>query len=59
MIDVLGLESKTNADRVLFAAEELRNNLAHGQNLDAGQSWPDVIRLVLQLEACLERSTRT
>jgi hypothetical protein len=51
----LGFTSKRSAEAMLKQAERLRDQLAHGQELDNGQSWPEVIRLVVELEQLLAR----
>lgn len=55
----LGLGNKTNAERLLKRAEDLRNNVAHSQHdLAKGTSWDEVIEIVEQVERFLEASDR-
>ena len=51
----LGFESKQIGECILKSAEGLRNKLAHVQDLVSGSSWPQVIRVVMKIEALLER----
>jgi len=49
----LGFESKGKAERLFNGAENLRNNLAHSQDLVLGSSWTKVIELALDIDAFL------
>ncbi len=51
----LGFRSRHGLERFLNEAEELRDLLAHGQDLTAGSSWPERIRLISELQWILER----
>jgi CBS domain-containing protein len=50
-----GLPTRRALERFLNDAEELRDLLAHGQDLVAGSTWPDRIRKVIELQQVLER----
>ncbi len=58
-VDHLGFSSRHELERFLNEAEQLRDLLAHGQDLVSGSSWPDRIRLVMELQAVLERLETT
>jgi hypothetical protein len=51
----LGFRSKRMGQLILEEAEELRNKLAHAQDLVSGSSWQQVIRIAAEVEALLER----
>lgn len=51
----LGLKSKRFGERFLKSAEQLRNRLAHAQNLVSGSSWIELISLAEAIEALLIR----
>lgn len=51
----LGFPTRTAFERFLDEAEELRDLLAHGQDLVAGSSWPQRIQLVMDLQGVLQR----
>jgi hypothetical protein len=51
----LGFRSKRMGQLILEEAEELRNKLAHAQDLVSGSSWQQVIRIAAEAEALLER----
>lgn len=55
IVDRLGLKSKRYGERFLKSAENLRNKLAHAQDLINGSSWPEVILLAEEIEALLQR----
>jgi hypothetical protein len=54
-VGYLGFPTRRAFERFLNEAEELRDLLAHGQDLVAGTTWPDRIRLVMELQRVLER----
>jgi hypothetical protein len=49
------LKSKRSGDILLRDVEDLRNNLAHSQDIVTGSSWPKVIKLAKEIEVLLER----
>jgi hypothetical protein len=49
----LGLKSKRFGERFLKSAEQLRNRLAHAQNLVSGSSWTELISLAEAMETLL------
>mgnify|MGYP005641987019 CR=1 FL=1 len=51
----IGLKSKNSGERLLKCAEDLRNKLAHAQDLVTGSSWPAVIDLAKDIEAILKK----
>lgn len=51
----LGLKSKRGGDRLLKQAEQLRNRLAHAQNLVSGSSWGELLALTAELESLLRQ----
>ncbi|WP_392534477.1 hypothetical protein [Nostoc sp. C117] len=55
LFDQLGLKSKRFGERFLKSAEQLRNRLAHAQNLVTGSSWTDLISLAQEMEMLLIR----
>lgn len=55
LVEQLGLQSRRAGDRLLTAAEHLRNRLAHAQDLVGNASWEAVIDLAAALEALLLR----
>ena len=50
----LGFESKGKAERLFEDAENLRNRLAHSQDLVLGTSWAEVIDLAASLDRFLQ-----
>ncbi len=55
LMERLQLKSKRYGERFLKSAESLRNKLAHSQDLVEGSSWPAIIALAGEIEACLQR----
>lgn len=55
LVQQLGLKSKRSGERFLKAAEQLRNRLAHAQDLVKGSSWSELISLAAELEQLLIR----
>lgn len=55
LIQQLGLKSKRAGESFLRAAEQLRNRLAHAQDLVKGSSWAELIALAAELEQLLIR----
>ncbi|MBI1241642.1 MAG: hypothetical protein GC195_08875 [Nostoc sp. RI_552] len=55
LIQKLGLRSKRFGERFLKSAEQLRNRLAHSQNLVSGSSWSELIALAESMEMLLVR----
>jgi hypothetical protein len=53
LIQKLALESKNLGKEFLKKAEDLRNNLAHAQDLVGGSSWFELISLAEGLEKLL------
>jgi hypothetical protein len=53
LVQQLGLKSKRAGERFLKAAEQLRNRLAHAQDLVKGSSWAELIALAAELEQLL------
>lgn len=51
----LGIESRPRGEKLLKDAEDLRNLLAHGQDLVKGASWPELIQLSQRIEALVEK----
>jgi len=51
----LGFNSKRTAMKFFKKAEDLRNNLAHSQDLVLGSSWNEVIELAININAFLSR----
>jgi len=51
----LGFGSKRRALKFFEDAEDLRNNLAHSQDLVLGSSWTEVIELTIGINAFLQR----
>lgn len=51
----LGFPTRGGLERFLNEAEELRDLLAHGQDLVAGSSWPQRIQLVMDLQGVLQK----
>jgi len=51
----LGFDSKGTATRFFKDAEDLRNNLAHSQDLVLGSSWNKVVELAVGIDALLQR----
>jgi hypothetical protein len=54
LLRFLGQPDKTAAERLLKRLEELRNDLAHSQDIVTGR-WPELADLVVQAESLLER----
>jgi predicted transcriptional regulator len=50
----LGFATHRRLDRFLTEAEEVRDLLAHGQDLVAGSSWPERIQLIMELQRVLQ-----
>jgi hypothetical protein len=55
LLEQLELKSKRFGERFLKSAEQLRNRLAHAQNLVSGSSWTDLISLAEAMETLLIR----
>jgi hypothetical protein len=55
LLEQLRLKSKRSGERFLKAAEQLRNRLAHAQDLVNGSSWSELISLAAQIETLLIR----
>ncbi|MEH2069417.1 MAG: hypothetical protein V7K47_14855 [Nostoc sp.] len=55
LLKQLGLKSKRFGERFLKSAEQLRNRLAHAQNLVTGSSWTELISLAEAMEMLLIR----
>lgn len=55
LIQLLELKSKRFGERFLKSAEQLRNRLAHAQNLVSGSSWSELISLAAAMEMLLIR----
>jgi predicted transcriptional regulator len=53
LIDRLKLTSKRSGARLLKHAEQLRNRLAHAQNIVNGSSWQELITLAADIEQLL------
>ncbi|MFN6465326.1 MAG: hypothetical protein RMZ41_026385 [Nostoc sp. DedVER02] len=53
LLQQLGLKSKRFGERFLKSAEQLRNRLAHAQNLVSGSSWTELISLAKEMETLL------
>ncbi|QMS88172.1 hypothetical protein HUN01_11420 [Nostoc edaphicum CCNP1411] len=53
LLQQLGLKSKRFGERFLKSAEQLRNRLAHAQNLVSGSSWIELISLAEAMEKLL------
>lgn len=51
----IGLKSKKYGECLLKSAEDLRNKLAHAQDVVTGSSWPTVIDLAKDIEAILKK----
>lgn len=52
--NLLGIENKTKGKVFFKKLEELRNNLAHSQNIHTEDSWNDMFSLIEQTENLLE-----
>ncbi|MBM7653439.1 hypothetical protein [Neobacillus cucumis] len=50
----LGIETKTKGKQFFKKLEELRNNLAHSQNINTEDSWNEMFSLIEQTEKLLE-----
>jgi hypothetical protein len=48
-LEVVGLDSKRTAKRILKEFESLRNNLAHAQDI-VSYDWPAIARIASRLE---------
>ncbi|RCJ18178.1 hypothetical protein A6770_06270 [Nostoc minutum NIES-26] len=55
LLQQLELKSKRFGERFLKSAEQLRNRLAHAQNLVSGSSWTELISLAEAMEKLLIR----
>lgn len=55
LLQQLELKSKRSGERFFKSAEQLRNRLAHAQNLASGSSWTDLISLAENMEQLLIR----
>jgi hypothetical protein len=55
LLEHLELKSKRFGERFLKSAEQLRNRLAHAQNLVTGSSWTELISLAEAMEMLLIR----
>ena len=55
LLEKLELKSKRSGERFLKSAEQLRNRLAHAQNLVSGSSWIELISLAEAMETLLIR----
>ncbi|MBD2440379.1 hypothetical protein [Nostoc sp. FACHB-110] len=55
LLEQLELKSKRSGEKFLKSAEQLRNRLAHAQNLVTGSSWQDLISLAEAMETLLIR----
>jgi predicted transcriptional regulator len=55
LLQQLELKSKRSGERFLKSAEQLRNRLAHAQNLVGGSSWIELISLAGAMEKFLIR----
>ena len=55
LLQMLGLKSKRSGERLLKSAEQLRNRLAHAQDLVSGSSWKELISLAEAIERLLIR----
>ncbi len=55
LLQLLGLRSKRSGERLLKSAEQLRNRLAHAQDLVSGSSWKELISLAEAIERLLIR----
>ncbi|MBD2446211.1 hypothetical protein H6G76_03370 [Nostoc sp. FACHB-152] len=55
LLEQLELKSKRFGEKFLKSAEQLRNRLAHAQNLVTGSSWKDLISLAEAMETLLIR----
>lgn len=53
LMQLLGLTSKRGAEKFFKATEQLRNRLAHAQDLTSGSSWLEVIDLAGAIEKVL------
>lgn len=53
LLEQLELRSKRSGERFLKSAEQLRNRLAHAQNLVSGSSWTELISLAEAMEKLL------
>ncbi|MEB3311192.1 MAG: hypothetical protein VKJ02_13265 [Snowella sp.] len=53
LLSQLGLKSKRAGERFLKSAEQLRNRLAHAQDLVSGSSWSELITLAAGIENLL------
>jgi hypothetical protein len=52
--ELLGIETKSKGNHFFKKLEELRNNLAHSQNLNTENSWNETLSLIEQTERLLE-----
>ena len=51
----MGFTSKTAFRKFFTNAEQLRNKLAHAQEIDTGSSWPEIIGLVIHVELLIQK----
>ncbi len=51
----VGLESEKSGRLLLESAENLRDKLAHAQDIVTGSSWPEIIDLAKEIEVLLEQ----
>lgn len=54
--NALGVPSRTAGEQFLKDVEDLRNNLAHAQELASNGGWTPVIELVVEIEGMVARS---
>lgn len=55
----LGFSSVRALERSFKDVQQIRDDLAHGQLLDGGREWTDVIARMLEIEALLNASIST
>lgn len=55
ILDKLGFPSKADAEKFMRRVVDIRNKLAHGQDIVSGSVWPDIIDLVERIRNALER----
>jgi len=53
----IGVESKTATKKLLEQAEEIRNNLAHAQDIITG-FWPEIVEIAEKIETLLDQCER-
>ncbi|MBI4301770.1 MAG: hypothetical protein HY664_04105 [Chloroflexi bacterium] len=62
ILDCIGFnssEAKKHLRQLLKSAENIRNKLAHAQDIVTGSSWPELIDLARKMEALLEKCEQT